>query len=393
VTIPANALPVVDWLIGGARSESTPEDVLQQLCSRLVKAGIPLSRVAVFVHTLHPQIMGRQFLWRAAEGVSVIEAEHSRSQDEDVQRSPARYVIRTRTTIRRRLIDPNTPNDFPYLDQARAEGATDYLVMPLVFSSREVHAVSWMTTAADGFSDEHIAALKALAEPLARMAEIWGWRRTTETLLNTYVGTHSGERILAGHIQRGDVEAIHAVIWLSDMRGFTTMSDRLPPRRVIDVLNLYFDCQVGPITEHGGEVLKFMGDGLLAIFPVAGDESDAERVCGEVLEVARVVRARIAALGGTTDLGDVGELRFSVALHLGEVLYGNIGGGNRLDFTCIGPAVNLAARLEKLAGTLGHTVVTSQAFARYCGGQVKPLGDFTLQGFTAKQPMFLFPDA
>ena len=392
VTIPANAQAIVDWLIAGAPSAPTPQDVLQQLSERLMASGVPLSRVAVFVRTLHPQIIGRQFIWRPGEPVGTFEAEHSRFHDEDIQRSPVLHLYRTGEAVRRRLIDPQSPNDFPYLDEARAEGTTDYFVFPLKFINGEMHAVSCSTTAPAGFSVADMAVLEAIEDPLARVAEAWALRRTAATLLNTYVGTHSGERILAGHIQRGDVESIHAVIWLSDMRGFTALSDRLPPRRVIDILNRYFDCQVGPITDHGGEVLKFIGDGLLAIFPVATDQSDAEWVCGEVLEVARKVRGRIAALRSDQETEGAGEVRFGVALHLGEVLYGNIGGGNRLDFTCIGPAVNLAARLEKVAGRLGHAVVTSAAFARYCPAQVRPLGEFALQGFSAEQPAFLFPE-
>ena len=390
VTIPTNAQSIVDWLVAGAQSASTPQDVLQQLCDRLVACGIPLSRVAVFVRTLHPQILGRQFIWRPGAAVATFEAEHSRFYDEDIQRSPVLHLYRTGQAVRRRLIDPQSPNDFPYLEEARAQGMTDYFVFPLRFLSGEVHAVSCSTAAPAGFSDADIAVLTAIADPLARITEAWALRRTAATLLNTYVGTHTGERILAGRIQRGDVETIHAVIWLSDMRGFTALSDRLPPRRVIDILNLYFDCQVVPIAEHGGEVLKFIGDGLLAIFPVANDESDAEWVCGEVLEAARVARARIAALHDKKEVE--GRLRFGLALHLGEVLYGNIGGGNRLDFTCIGPAVNLAARLEKTAGRLGHTVVTSESFARHCRAQLEPLGHFALQGFSAEQPAFVFPE-
>ena len=181
-------------------------------------------------------------------------------------------------------------------------------------------------------------------------------------LLDTYVGRSPGERILAGHIRRGDIEEIHAAIWLSDMRGFTALADRIPPRQLIDLLNRYFDCQVPAILDHGAEVLKFMGDGLLAIFPIAGDNSDADEVCCRTLAAARQVRTNVAALSETIAAESFDALRFGLALHVGEVLYGNIGSGNRLDFTCIGPAVNLTARIEKLTGQLGRVVLASGRF-------------------------------
>jgi adenylate cyclase len=213
-------------------------------------------------------------------------------------------------------------------------------------------------------------------------------RRTAGTLLDTYVGHHAGERILAGRIRRGDIEEIHAAIWLSDMRGFTALADRIPPRLLIDLLNRYFDCQVPVILDHGGEVLKFMGDGLLAIFPIPGDDADATEVCGRALAAARAARTAVNELAESPGDENFPGLRFGLALHLGEILYGNIGSGIRLDFTCIGPAVNLAARLEKLAGQLERMILASSEFAQHCGGEFAELGEFTLAGFSAPQQIF-----
>ncbi|MFZ0653281.1 MAG: adenylate/guanylate cyclase domain-containing protein [Pseudolabrys sp.] len=203
-----------------------------------------------------------------------------------------------------------------------------------------------------------------------------------------YVGKDAGERVLAGHIRRGDTEAIHAAIWLSDMRGFTTLADTLPPQDLVDLLNRYFDCQVPAIIEHGGEVLKYMGDGLLAIFPI-GDERDFSTICAAALEAGRAARDQIAALGD----GNGGGLRFGLALHVGDVLFGNIGSGNRLDFTCIGPAVNLAARLEKLAGRLGRTILASEDFVDHCGDDgLQSIGRFAVAGFAAEQTVYGLAD-
>jgi len=228
--------------------------------------------------------------------------------------------------------------------------------------------------------------------PLARVAEVRALRRTATNLLNTYVGNNAGERILAGQIRRGDTQAIHAVIWLSDMRGFTKIADRLPPQTLIELLNRYFDCQVPAIQDSGGEVLKFMGDGLLAIFRVSQEDEELGKVCAGVLAAARQARANVAAADMTMLTGDSDGLRFGLALHVGEILYGNIGSGDRLDFTCIGPAVNLAARIEKLAGNLGRTVVVSDEFAQHCRAELMPLGEFALPGFRAAQAVFGLSD-
>jgi adenylate cyclase len=213
-------------------------------------------------------------------------------------------------------------------------------------------------------------------------------RRTAGNLLNTYVGRSAGERILAGKIRRGFLETIHAAIWLSDMRGFTMLAEQLPPRELVDLLNRYFDCQVPPIAAHGGEVLKFMGDGLLAIFPLAADGSDTGEVCRRALASAREARALIDTLDAPPGAEGGDAIRFGLALHMGEVMYGNIGGGNRLDFTCIGPAVNLAARLENVAAKLSKTIVASAEFAGHVPGAFTPLGEFAVAGFSAPQMVF-----
>jgi adenylate cyclase len=376
---------VVDWLIDGARSAPQPQHVLTQLSERLVACGIPLWRVAVFVRTLHPNVMGRRFLWRPDAEVELTEAPFELLETEYFRDSPIARVYQTGVAIRRKLADPDCPEDFPVLADLRAEAVTDYLASPLVFTDGAVHAVTCTTRQPGGFTDEEIAGIEAVITPLARVAEIRSLRRMASTLLDTYVGHVAGERILAGHIRRGDIEEIHAGIWLSDMRGFTALADGLPPRVLIDLLNRYFDCQVPVILEHGAEVLKFMGDGLLAIFAIAGDET---KVCKRALAAARQAQTNIAALASSAMPG----LRFGLALHIGDVLYGNIGSGNRLDFTCIGPAVNFAARIEKLTGQLGRTILASGEFARHCPGEFSALGEFTLPGFSAAQSVFGLED-
>jgi adenylate cyclase len=269
----------------------------------------------------------------------------------------------------------------------RAEGVTDYFAVPLLFADGLVNSSSWTTKQPGGFSDQHLNALRALIPPLARLIEIISLRRRAATLLDTYVGNRAGERILGGQIRRGHTDTMDAAIWLSDLRGFTALSDRLPSETVVEILNRYFDCQVASIRTHGGEVLKFMGDGLLAVFPIDGYVGDVRQVCSRVLEAARESRASVEEM--QYPIGETVErFRFGVALHVGRILYGNIGGGNRLDFTCIGPAVNLAARLEKIAGRLNRTVVASAGFAGICSGGWTELGEFPIAGFSRAERVF-----
>jgi adenylate cyclase len=376
---------IADWLIDGARSAPQPHQVLAQLSERLVACGIPLWRVAVFVNTLHPQIIGRRFIWRPGADVEISEGRFGLFDTPEFRENPVARVYATKTAIRRRLADSNCAMDFPILEELRAEGVTDYLALPLFFTDGAIHLVTCTTRQPGGFTDTQISGLEAIMTPLARVAEIRAWRRTASVLLDTYVGHDAGERILAGHIRRGDIEEIHAAIWLSDMRGFTAMADRLAPRVMIDLLNRYFDCQVPVILDHGAEVLKFMGDGLLAIFTIAGDETE---VCKRALAAARRAQANIAELSVSVMPG----LRFGLALHIGDVLYGNIGSGARLDFTCIGPAVNFAARMEKLAGELGRGILASGEFARHCPTEFAAIGEFTLVGFSEPQLVFGLED-
>jgi adenylate cyclase len=382
---------IVAWLTDGARNTPLPEALKDELCERIVQCGIPLWRVAIFVRTLHPEVLGRRFIWQPGAGVTITEGPFELLESAQFQNSPFVAVIDTGKTIRLRLTEPERLDKFSIMRDLRAEGATDYLATPLIFTDGAVHPATWTTRQAGGFTDAQVAGIEAVVKPLARVAEIKALRRTAGNLLDAYVGHQAGERILAGQIRRGHTEAIHSVIWLSDMRGFTAMADRMPPKELVDLLNSYFDCQVPAIVKHGGEVLKFIGDGLLAIFPIADGEGNTTKVCQDALAAAREAQANVEALDAAAGFEYVERLRFGLALHVGEVMYGNIGSGNRLDFTCIGPAVNLAARLEKLAARLQRTIILSAEFARYSATEPEPLGEFAIAGFAAPQTAFGLP--
>lgn len=375
--LPARAESLIAWLIDEAWAIERGQDAVAALGERLLAAGLPVWRVSLFLDTLHPEIIGAQYRWIDGEGTAVTEAPFSLPDQDEYKLSPVLWIKRTREPMRRRLDGPARDLDFPVLDSFRAQGASDYFAVPLALSDGQVQVATFVSRAPGGFSEADLALLLAIRAPLARNVEVRLLRRTAITLLDAYVGHEAGGRILSGQIRRGDVETIRAVLWLSDMRGFTALSDSLPPQELIGLLNRFFDAQVPAIRAQGGEVLKFMGDGLFAIFRIA-DAADASAVCRRAVEAARAVDATLGRA----------DIRFGLGLHLGDMLYGNIGGGGRLDFTCIGPAVNRVARLEKLAGHLGRRIVCSGAFAAEVGDAVLPLGDFTLPGFGAAEPAF-----
>src|SRR5882757_5259715 len=371
---------IADWLIDGARSSSVATDALSDLCERITAAGIPLWRVGVFIRTLHPEIFGRNFIWKPGAEVEIGTVDFGILDSPGFHTSPLRIVFTEGIEVRGRPDDQQSKR-FPIVEEMSAEGVTDYIALPVPFIDGSVNASSWTTKQPGGFTDEQLSALRLVITPLARYIEIISLRRTATMLLDTYVGNRAGEKILGGQIRRGHNETMNAAIWLSDLRGFTALSDRLPAENVVEILNQYFDCQVAAIRNHGGEVLKYMGDGLLAVFPIDEYVGDEQQVCSHVLEAARESRASVEAM--QYKFGEAIErFRFGVALHVGKILYGNIGGGNRLDFTCIGPAINLAARLEKLTGRLHRTIVASEGFAGICRGGWSDLGEFPVAGFS-----------
>jgi adenylate cyclase len=382
---------LTDWLIDGARSEPNPAKMMAQACERIVAGGLPLWRVGIFIRTLHPDIFGRRFIWKPGAEVEIGSVDFSFQDSAEFSNSPLSIVFKQGIEVRLRADDPASER-FGIIRDLRGEGVTDYFALPLMFITGQAHASSWTTRQPGGFTDEQIDWLRQLVIPLARIIEIISLQRTAALLLDTYVGNRAGERILAGQIRRGHTQTMDAAIWLSDLRGFTALSDRLPAETVVDVLNQYFDCQVHAIRQHGGEVLKFMGDGLLAVFPIAAEDGDAGGVCAGALKAARESRRNVEAMQYPAG-ENLETFRFGVALHVGRILYGNIGGGDRLDFTCIGPAVNLAARMEKIAGRLKRTVVASASFVEECEAESwTDLGEFPIAGLAQAQRVYGLAD-
>ena len=373
--------PVVDWLDRGAPGAKLPQEVLALLCQQLVAQGVTLHRAGVFVRTLHPNVLGRGFIWQAdRDAVEINEVGHDLLQSEVFLKSPIRVVFAEHVEVRRRLADPGCPTDFPILADLRKEGVTDFLALPVRFINGEVHAASFATRRPGGWRAAEIAALQRLMPPFARVAEIYANMRKARNILDAYLGPHAGEKVLQGSIRRGDAEDIRAVIWFCDLRDSTPLADSMSRQEFLRLLNDYFECVLGPVLERGGQVLRFIGDAALAIFPVGADAGDA---CRRALAAAQEALLRMNAFNRNRSR----PLRFGIGLHLGDVLYGNIGTASRLEFTVIGAAANEAARIEALCKTLDVPFVLSGRVAAHIPG-CRSLGRHSLRGVSEPVEVF-----
>jgi adenylate cyclase len=382
--------PVVEpdltrWILREGHGMPSPI-FLDELCWRIVGAGVKLWRTTVHVGTLHPQLLGFGARWRRDKNtVERFKVHRGVRETTDFQQSPIRRVIAEGATER---IRPGSPrwDELPLLRDLRAQGATDYLATPLAFSHSRYQAATWASDAPGGFSDAQIETIDALLPALAAMVELRATAKMSELLLDTYLGHSVGPRVLAGQIQRGVGERLRAVILSSDLRGFTRMSDRLPGETVIELLDDYFERITEPVHAHGGDVLKFVGDGVLAIFPCDGDKQ-ADAAAAAMAAATEALR-RLAAWNSSCRAEKLPPLNAGIGLHLGDVIYGNVGAPDRLDFTAIGPAVNLASRLEGLTKRLGRPLLCSSAFAEAYPGSLVSLGFQPVRGLAEPEEIF-----
>jgi adenylate cyclase len=304
--------------------------------------------------------------------------------------SPVRHVVEQRKLCRWRL-DDGEPLPFPVLEEHRSAGYVDYAIAPIIFSDGRVNAVSWATDRPGGFSEADLRLFEEVLPTYSTVVEVKSLRRFAANVLSTYVGHQPGELIMKGQIRRGDVRTIKAALMMVDLRDFTGLSDALPPSKVIETLNRYFDCVIPPIKRHGGEVLEFLGDGILAILN-ENDERSAREACKLAFEAAREGLDGLSALNHDLSITPR-HLEAGFALHYGEVSYGNIGAGDRLDFTVIGPDVNLTSRIERLCRELDRNLIMSEDFVRYLDSPVFEIGHFRLRGFSRMQRLFGLPTA
>ena len=379
---------IIDWLGGPAGQIPSLIEEFDEYAWRMLAAGFPLLRTTFHLRTLHPQYLGATFVWWRTTGQTVQTFVTYEAQDlyghED---NPVRRVLVGGETLRRRVDVADDELDFPILHDLKAAGATDYFALPVKSSFGTNYMVTYVTDRTSGFTAQEISDLKRVTRRLPLLADLRNHRRIASNILNAYLGPKTGPKVLAGQIRRGAGEEITAVLWSSDLRGFTERSDRLAGSQVIAMLNALFDAQAQAIAAHGGEILKFIGDGLLAIFSIEhADKAATAARCALDAAMQAVEAAR--GLMHDPPLVDEPPLEIVVALHIGTVIYGNIGAADRLDFTVIGPAVNLVSRIESVAKALNLPIVVSDDFARAYGEPLRPLGRHQLRGLAAPHDLF-----
>jgi adenylate cyclase len=400
------------WLTQAGLAGTSETDIVSGFCERCVAAGLPLARTTVLIDTLHPVHEGRLLRWGFGPTESPLLDYGRTSPDalaatglnpKDVQaaerwrRSPFYRMLETGDSFLRRSLNATTKDEFSWLSDLFAAGMTDYVAIISRFGPEgvigEMDAVysSWTTAAPSGFGDDQIAALQRMAPYLALAIKSVSLARMTATLMETYLGRDAGQRVLSGRIVRGIADKIDAAIWFSDLRGFTRITDTAP-EQVIPLLNDYSDVIVSTIHEHGGDVLKLIGDGTLAIFTA----EERDRACDAALSAAIAARNGIVELNKRRVADGKPITDMYLGLHVGEVFYGNVGSRERLDFTVVGPAVNEASRIAAMCRSVDQPVLMSSAFANVEGikRRLVSVGRYALRGVTHPQELFTFdPDA
>jgi adenylate cyclase len=384
------------WIVRAALTGTSDLDILGGVCERLNEAGMSLVRAAIGADLLDPTFDSVGALWNRGRGVT--ERISPRTDDSDnnpewLQSPFYRLVESGDSMLRRRLDATYGRGEFPLLDEFQDQGVTDYAAFvqrideSLRFGEFQGMVSSFTTDARDGFTDAQLETLAGIMPTLTLASTLRTTHRTARTMITTYLGHDAALRVLAGNIVRGRAEPIRAVVWFSDLVGFTRISDKVGADGMLALLNDYAEAQVEAIEAHGGHVLKFIGDGMLAIFP-DGQEGAA---CACALDAALEQRRRIAALNERRIASELPVTDTHIALHVGELLYGNVGSPRRLDFTVLGPAVNETARIEALCGSLEQPIIVSSAFAEAAGdarSRLVSLGRYAMKGVGRPQELF-----
>jgi adenylate cyclase len=376
------------WLLAEGRFLIDNGELFTAFCERVAASGVKLDRASLHSRALHPRYRGVARIWKPGQPLSERFLDHGLEKTATYIESPVRAVTQSHRRLDWRL-DRDGMLPLPLLEELREEGFVHYAIAPVPFAAGPINALSWATKHPQGFPPEALHLVDTLLPAYSTVAETKTLTRFVQNLLSTYVGREPSQLILEGQVRRGDVRTITAAIMLIDLRDFTMLTNILSPRAVIRLLNEYFDCVFPPIREHGGEVLEIMGDGVLAMFRQEGTEGGTA-ACRAALEAAtQALRALAERNRKLPDGGSV--LQAGLALHYGTVSYGNIGAGDRLDFTVIGADVNLTSRIEQFNRQLDRALIMSQAFAEQLDRPVWEIGHYELRGFTKLHRLFELP--
>ncbi|MDB5526806.1 MAG: adenylate/guanylate cyclase protein [Rhizobium sp.] len=379
---------VSNWLQQSALNGASLEELVKGFCERLAAAGMPLFRVHLSFSMLHPLYDALGFTWVRGKGMSV-EGFRATSSDKDTNRflnSPYFYLLSNNLQHLRRQIDPFTPSEFSVFDDLKEMGVTDYVAFVQSFGEGTNQGMlgSWSTDAPGGFGDNIIEALLDIQNSLAVAAKMAVLSKLADNMVTTYLGSNAGKRVLSGQVRRGDGETIRAALVMGDMRRSTILAEKAGRQVYIDTLNEFFDAIAAPFNKGGGEILSFVGDGFLAVYPCGRHREPSQVATRAAMAAVRQATLRMAELNEGRKGKGLGEIEYGIGLHVGNVMFGNVGLKDRLTFSAFGGAVNEVSRLEGLTKSHPHPIIASQAFATYCGGDWVTLGEKKLRGVEDK---------
>lgn len=366
------AAEIASWLLLEGRESQEPLDLLTRFCGFLREAGVPLARASITVRLQHPQLIAMTLYWREESGGELFLRDHANVSIEEYGASPIRTILEDGGDAMRFPLERlQAPFAYPILEELKDDAFTDYVVLPLELSGGRRAFSSWASRLPNGFEVAELQVLYDVLPALQMVVETLTQRALIESIVTTYLGADAGHRVLQGQMRRGTVDSIPAILWYTDLRGSTELAEALDGPELIALLNTYFDAVTQPLTQSGGEILKFIGDAVLCIYPLHDGSEEASARAATALKAARDAQEALSTLNARRRQDGVPLLKAGIGLHYGEVMYGNIGTAERLDFTVIGPAVNLVVRLETLSKSLPYDVLVSGAFHEVLTG-VKP---------------------
>ncbi|MCP4808357.1 MAG: adenylate/guanylate cyclase domain-containing protein [Proteobacteria bacterium] len=367
------------WLLTEGRNARTVIELMNTVCPRLAEV-TPVERVWAGTKVLHPQAAAYFWIWTADGPLMARELNHALMEKLKQGDTPIRRLEKGAAYVRIRRDERGKGPAVSDILDLWDQGYTDFYALPLIFKRKWVGGYTFATRSPDGFVDADLDVFKAVLAALSAVMQPLAQDLVTATLLRTYLGRDAGTRVFEGQVRRGEGQSVRAVIWFSDVRGFTRMSNELPPDVLLGLLNDNFELMVGALEDNGGEVLKFMGDGLLAVFTVEDDDHLGKDACAAARRASAALTQGLVALRARRQAAGLPVADLGVALHFGTVSYGNIGAPARLDFTVIGREVNTASRIEGLCATLGEPILASGEFVIREGGDWEPCGTFELKG-------------
>lgn len=371
-----DASNAIEWLLKEGRFLPSLAEMNQALGDRLLTSGAPLQRLRLSMRTLHPLMAAYSAIWTRGETEpQSTSAPHGLEQRPAFVGSPMEYIGKTGNSFRKNLTNKLSDDDHHVLHEFKASGATDYLAIPLQFQANLGGSLTTLTDTPSGFNNNDIEQLNRIATVLAPITELVNSQNTARAMANTCLGARSGSRVLDGQITRGHIETIQAATMICDLRGWTRMSNHLTPEQSLMMVNGFFDLIAEAVEANHGEILKFLGDGVLAVFPVTDETGSPEVSCSNALLSANQMFEKAA-----TD-PELKTVKFGIGLHFGDVLYGNVGSNSRLDFTVLGSTVNMTARIESMCADLGERLLYTHEFADHIKDRSRLILRTELKGF------------